>query len=253
VQIGVFRPSTGRWYLDNGNGTLDACTVDSCASFGGSGDLPVVGDWLGSGTNQLGVFDPKTRLWELDRNLNDVWEECVVDLCLGPFGKAKDLPVVGAWESGKKSTLLGVFRPGNGRWYLDSNGNGLLDGARIDRHWGPFGLPTHLPVTGDWTGTGVALPGTFDPATGQWQLDRNGNGIFDGCTTDICFGFGQAGDLPITDDWTGTGTAKAGVFSPDTGAWRLDLNGNGAFDEGAVDACLGPFGQSGDRPVVGNW
>jgi len=71
---------------------------------------------------------------------------------------------------------------------------------------------------------------------------------------DSCLGpFGISGDLPVAGDWTGTGTAKIGVFDPSTGLWELDLNGNGRWDGCAIDACLGPFGQPGDLPVVGKW
>jgi hypothetical protein len=35
--------------------------------------------------------------------------------------------------------------------------------------------------------------------------------------------------------------------------WYLDLNGNGKLDACGVDACIGPFGQPGDLPVVGKW
>jgi hypothetical protein len=41
TEIGVFRPSTGEWFLDlNGNGKLDACGVDACIGpLGSSGGL----------------------------------------------------------------------------------------------------------------------------------------------------------------------------------------------------------------------
>jgi hypothetical protein len=47
AKIGVFRASTGEWFLDmNGNGKGDGCNVDKCVSgFGQTGDLPVVGQW----------------------------------------------------------------------------------------------------------------------------------------------------------------------------------------------------------------
>jgi len=58
------------------------------------------------------------------------------------------------------------------------------------------------PVAGDWSGTGKAQLGIFDPSTGMWELDRNGNGIFDGCTVDLCLGpFGQPDDLPVAGKW----------------------------------------------------
>jgi hypothetical protein len=256
VQIGVFRPSTVTWLLDlNSNGTFDNCTIDSCpASFGISSDRPLVGDWTGTGTMQLGTFDPSTRVWELDRNANDKWEDCTIDLCKGPFGRTGDLPLSGYWKAGTASTQIGVFRPANALWYLDLNGNGRFDKGSTDAKLGPFGASTSLPVVGDWTGSGTTKIGTFDPATGMWQLDRNSNGIFDGCAVDGCVGpFGKAGNLPVVADWNGTGIAKIGTFDSATGMWQLDMNGNGIFDGCASDACVGPFGQQGDRPVVGKW
>jgi hypothetical protein len=45
--VGIFRPSTGEWFLDfNGNGKWDGCGVDVCiANFGSFEDIPVVGKW----------------------------------------------------------------------------------------------------------------------------------------------------------------------------------------------------------------
>jgi List-Bact-rpt repeat protein len=258
VQVGVYRPRTGTWYLDtNANGTFDGCTVDSCPSFGTSSDKPVVGDWIGSGQTQLGVFDPATQQWELDRNASDQWEDCAVDLCRGPFGKKGDLPVVGYWSKTAPSMTIGVYRPSTKQWVLDSNGNGRLEAKHVDRHIDLFRTPTSssgLPVVGKWTGSGATAVGVFDPETGLWVLDRNNNGLNDGCSIDACKGpFGKAGDRPVAADWNGSGTDKIGIFEPTTGMWKLDLNGNGLFDGCQVDNCPGPFGTTGDLPVVGKW
>jgi len=256
VKIGVFRPSTGKWYLDlNGNGIMDDCPAGGClAPFGQSGDRPVVGDWLGIGTAQIGVFTPSTGLWKLDRNGNDLWEGCGVDLCLGPFGGSGDLPVVGHWQTTTGADKIGFFYPKKGLWRLDRNNNGTLDACTVDGCLGPFGSSSSLPVVGDWTGSGLPRIGTFTPSTGLWKLDLNNNGKLDSCTIDGCLGpFGLAGDLPVVGDWVGTGKAQLGVFDPASGLWDLDLNGNGLFDGCQIDQCLGPFGQSGDLPVVGHW
>lgn len=46
TKIGVYRGSTGTWYLDtNGNGAWNGCAIDSCLKFGTSGDVPIVGKW----------------------------------------------------------------------------------------------------------------------------------------------------------------------------------------------------------------
>ncbi len=153
--VGIYWPSRNSWRLDlNGNGLLDTCTVDGCPSFGSLSGLPVVGDWTGTGTTKLGIFDASAspdQQWKLDLNGNGNWDGCTVDACRGPFGVSGD-----------------------------------------------------LPVAGDWTGTGQVRIGVFDPSTGLWDLDLNGNGVFDGCTVDACLEPlvpPQPGDLPVVGRW----------------------------------------------------
>jgi hypothetical protein len=266
ARIGVFRPGAGKWYLDvNGNGTEDGCNVDRCVeAFGRDGDRPVIARRIAASTDAAAIFRPvetttsgrrvKTLngLWHMDSNNNGSLESCGMDQCLGPFGDQDDLPVIGDW-GGTGSPRIGIFRPATSKWYLDLNGNGKLDNCFKDRCLGPFGHPDDLPVAGDWTGTGQVRIGVFNPKTAVWQLDLNGNGVFDGCTVDACLSFGQPGDLPVAGDWRGTGKAQIGIFDPSTGMWELDRNGNGVFEGCTVDLCLGPFGQPGDLPVAGNW
>src|SRR5262249_28102003 len=154
-------------------------------------------------------------LWELDRNGNDLWDGCVVDLCLNPFGKSRDLPVVGHWNATSGADKIGFYRPRRGKWKLDLNNNGMSDACTIDGCLGPFGAPGDVLVVGDWTGTGLPSIGVFSPSTGMWKLDLNNNGMSDVCTIDGCLGpFGAPGDVPVVGDWTGTGTAKVGIFNP---------------------------------------
>jgi hypothetical protein len=256
IQLGVFRSSTATWYLDrNANGQFDGCTLDTCApTFGVVGDLPVIGDWGGTGTDQIGVFNSATQMWDLDKNSNKIWEACNTDVCYGPFGNSEDLPISGRWRTGNAVATIGVYRPQTGQWFLDLNGNGRLDGDARDAVLGPFGTPTDLPVAGDWTNTGQTRIGTFNSRTGEWRLDLNGNGLFDGCVVDRCVeSFGRHKKHPAVGDWTGNGTSQIGVFDPSSGSWQLDLNNDGIFNGCAIDRCAGPFGQSGDLPVVGRW
>ncbi len=49
TNIGIFRPSTGNWYLDyNTTGV-----VDKTFHFGTTGDIPVIGDWNSDGTADI--------------------------------------------------------------------------------------------------------------------------------------------------------------------------------------------------------
>ena len=241
AKVGVFRQAA--WFLDlNGNGSWDGCSTDSCFNFGTAGDVPVVGNWTGTGLSaKVGVF--RGGAWFLDLNGNDQWDGCGVDACIS-FGLAGDVPVVGDW-TGSGQTKIGVFR--NGVWYLDLNGNRQFDGCTVDACVS-FGLAGDVPVVGDWTGSGQAKIGVF--RNGVWYLDLNGNRQFDGCTIDTCVSFGLAGDVAVVGDWTGSGQAKIGVFR--NAVWFLDRNGNRQWDGCSTDGC-GGFGLSTDRPAVGSW
>ncbi len=143
---------------------------------------------------------------------------------------------------------IGIYR--SGAWYLDNNGSQAWDGCGADTCYSSFGLPTDIPVTGDWDGAGRTKIGIF--RDGQWFLDLNGNGAWDGCGTDACYdSFGLATDIPVTGDWDGTGRTKVGVFRD--GQWFLDLNGNGVWEGCGTGACFASFGLATDIPVTGDW
>jgi hypothetical protein len=149
---------------------------------------------------------------------------------------------------GNAPSVLGFYR--NGIWYWDKNGNGIWDGCAIDECGQPFGgYPGDLPVTGDWTGDGIAKIGIY--RQGEWYLDKNGNGAWDGCVIDLChdsFG-GLPVDKPVVGDWTGDGIAKVGIYQ--NGAWYLDKNGNGRWSDCGADICITSLGGAGgDLPVA---
>jgi hypothetical protein len=202
--LGLFDTRTAAWFLDlNGNGSLDGCEIDTCKYvYGLPGDRPIVGDWTGNGNLRLGLFRPSTRGWYFDVNGNEKLDSCKSgDVCVKSFGQAGDLPVVGDW-TGNGKTKIGVFSPATAKWVLDLNGDNKL-GRKCsgDRCISSFGAPGDLPVVGDWDGNGADNIGVFRPSTGEWLLDVNGNGVFDGCNVDTCLTFGQAGDIPVVGKW----------------------------------------------------
>ncbi len=60
---------------------------------------------------------------------------------------------------------------------------------------------------------------------GLRYLDFNGDGVWDGGTTDKVFGFGMAGVEPKVGDWNGDGKDEIGIYI--NGFWSLDMNGDG--------------------------
>jgi hypothetical protein len=241
----VFRPSQGLWVLDyNGNGVWDPQNGDRGFVLGQSGDVPIVGDWDGNGTDAAGIFRPSQGLWVLDYNGNGRWDGPTIDRAI-LLGQNGDTPVVGDWN-GDGRTKVAVFR--SGLWVLDYNGDGLWNGPGIDRAFS-LGQSGDIALIGDWNGDGREKAGVFRPSQGLWVQDYNGDGLWNGPGIDRGFTLGQNGDIPIVGDWNGDGREKAGVFRSPQGLWVLDVNGNGSWDPAGGDRAFN-LGQSGDRPLA---
>ena len=127
-KIGIYRPSTGTWYLDaNNNGIFDA--GDYTYQFGGiAGDLPVVGDWMAAGRSCIGIARTG-GFWLLDLNCNGTFDNTPTDAFFPFGGLTGDVPVVGNWVLGQ-GTRVGMVRkyaPGGVPqgspflWVLDGN------------------------------------------------------------------------------------------------------------------------------------
>ena len=99
-EIGVFRNSSGNWYLNfNNNGV-----VDKTFHFGASGDIPVVGDWNGNGTSDIGVFRPSNGNWYLNytvqQNVSQTTQSGVKTFSL------RSMPELNAIQDNNKITRL---------------------------------------------------------------------------------------------------------------------------------------------------
>jgi hypothetical protein len=204
TKLGLFSADSLEWFLDaNGNGVWDGCQVDICSeTTGAATDQPLVGQWSKGGADSIAIFRPTENKWHLDLNGNQVLESCKIDKCSNfSIYQSGDVAVAGDW-TGRGITQIGFFRPSTGQWFLDGNGNGVWDRCKQDLCVNSFGMAGDIPVAGDWNGTAITKIGVFRPATGEWFLDLNGNGVWDGPSLDLyVVGFGQAGDLPVVGRW----------------------------------------------------
>ena len=78
-----------------------------------------------------------------------------------------------------------------------------------------FGVRGGIPIAGDFNGDGVSEIGVF--YKGQWFIDLNGNGRWNG--SDLWARLGHEGDLPVTGDWDGDGKDDIGIYGR---AWPGD-------------------------------
>jgi hypothetical protein len=204
-QIGDF--SGGQWRLDlNDNGTFDSS--DRTFAFGDAGDIPIVGNFYGTGT-RIGIFrtapDGVTGEFIIDTNNDgrmDTGDETFT------FGAAGDRIVVGDWNGDGKSKV-GVFRSTHDAantavFTLDTNNNHQFDSG-ADAVF-TFGVFTDGIVIGDWNGDGTSKVGVYRPATSfgapgtaVFSLDNNNNHVFD--STDQVFLFGVVTDQFLAGNW----------------------------------------------------
>ncbi len=163
---------------------------------------------------------------------------------------------------------VGVFRPSN-RTFILKNGTANTTVT--------FGLPTDIPLSGDWNGDGMFDVGVFRPATHRFIL-RTG-------TVNTFINFGNSTDFPLTGDWNGDGRWDVGFKQNGTRQYVLrngtvnttflfgirtdipvsgDWNGDGLWDvgirrnatfilrNGTVNTII-PYGLSTDIPITGDW
>ncbi len=157
-EIGVWRGSTRYFYLDkNNNGKYDG-TYERLGPFlstSDPSDRPVVGDWNGDGTDEIGVWRGATRYFYLDTNGNGVYNGIATER-LGPFLSgyvSGDAPVAGDWDR-DGSDEVGVWRKSTRYFFLDTNGDGKYTNPATER-LGPFlssNDSTDAPVAGNWDG-----------------------------------------------------------------------------------------------------
>jgi hypothetical protein len=244
--VGTYRSTDGRFYVDfDGDGTWSGGDWSS-SPIGGAGFTPLVGDWDGDGSDQIGLYLPFSGLgvFLLDSNGDGQWEESSDGFLL--FGPAADfVPVAGDWN-GDGRDEIGIYNIALGYWLLDHNGDGLWD--ETDDEVVIFGCPGCPPLVGDWDGNGLDDVGLFTAYNGfgLFLMDANGNRNWDESGDRFAvFGLFD-GFSPVAGDWNADGTDDIGIYQGNSGLFLLDSNGNDTWDDGAD--VVAPFGQAGDLP-----
>jgi hypothetical protein len=242
-----------------GAGSVGEAAEGSAVALSGDGLTAIMGGycdndfagaaWVFTSPRPTKIGTYNTGQWYLDTNGNGTWDG-PPDVA-GTFGAG--LPgaiyVTGDWN-GSGHTKMGVFY--QGFWYLDFKGDGTWDGGVIDKQYN-FGWndPNVIPVVGDWNGDGRTKIGIY--YQGFWYLDYDGNGVWDGGVNDKAYNFGwpATGVTPMVGDWSGTGTAKIGVYY--YGFWYLDYDGDGVWNPANDKAYTFGWNATGVTPIQGDW
>jgi len=223
----VTKPAVTRgnaWYLRN---SATTGIGDIAFVYGDPGDITLMGDWNGDGTDTPGVV--RNGMWYL-RNTNTTG----VGEVSFAYGDPGDFPIVGDWD-GNGTDTPGVFRKNTSEWHLrNSNTTGI---GEISFMFGPPPPPPSsravidtldTALAGDWDGNGTDTPGGVG---GPLELERDGFGTKrwrlhnSNSSTDYAafpsFSYRAQGDSFFTGDWNGDGRFSPGAFDAERAIWSL--------------------------------
>ncbi len=206
-EIGVYRPSENKFYLDTGDGMWQTGVDITSSTFGMAGDVPIIGDWNGDGKDEIGVFRIESDgrgLFSLDYNGNRQWDSGIDKTYY--FGTRGDIPVAGKWNNSSNS-YIGVYRPSTFTFYLDWDGNYQWSSSSDKSYaFRPTGASTNLvPIVGNWNDndTGRDAIGVYDADNGIFYPDFNNDFRWDTVneSLNLPLKFGTTGDIPVVGHW----------------------------------------------------
>jgi hypothetical protein len=197
-RIGIFRPSTGEWYLNEGNGTWPACAMDACFVFGMSGDVPVLRDYDGDGKVDVAVY--RNGDWFIHRSSDG-------GMTSVGWGIAQDIPVPEDYD-GDGKTDIAVYR--NGDWFIHRS----LDGGVTVVGWG---IAQDVPVPADYDGDGKTDIAVY--RNGDWFIHRSSDGGV------MVVSWGIAQDIAVPADYDGDGKTDIAVYR--NGDWFIHRSSDG--------------------------
>jgi hypothetical protein len=181
AHIGVWRASTGMWYLASPTGA-----IATRLQWGARGDIPVPAHYAGAAQPSVpAVYRPSSFHWY------------VHGVASVQYGAKGDIPVPADYN-GDGTTDIAVFRPSNGTWYV-RGGRSVQYGTKGD-----------IPVPADYNGDGTTDIAVFRPSNDTWYV-RGSHGVQ----------YGARGDVPVTGDFTGDGRADIAVYRPSTQRWYV--------------------------------
>jgi hypothetical protein len=185
--IGVYRSSTGFFYLSDSN---TAPTLTYNVLFGNPGDSPFAGRWTPDMTGDgIGVYRNSNGILYQKKTLTNGFDDF-----FAVFGNPGDQGVAGDWNADGFDSI-GIYRPSLGRWFLSNNSTpGGITFSDLDFDWT---IGTNSAVVGDWDGDNDTTVG-YHTNTGVFVLHPNNATA----GTDTTFAFGPAGGKPIAGKWS---------------------------------------------------
>ena len=213
---------------------------------------PVMGDYDGSGSADLGIYRDDTATWYIKFNgttntISFGAEGCQAvladfdgDLKADPglYSDGLSLWAFKLSGSGYAMTLFPFGNPGSHPAAADFDGDAKADPALYqESSWTWLvllsksgyalnslvaGSPNCRPVAGDFDGDRLGDPAVFQYTSGAWSVMMSGQGY-----RPTVFGFGSLGDQPAAGDYDGDLKADPAIYSYSSGQWTILKSASG--------------------------
>ncbi len=152
--------------------------------------IPVVGNWNGSGVDDIGLYDSSDGVFHLKGS---------TPFRFGPRGSSW-LPVSGDWNANSIASV-GLYDSSDGVFHLQ---------GIVPFRYGPRNS-NWIPIAGDWNGDGFDYVGLYDPADGVFHLDG---------LEPFRYGPKNSSWIPIAGNWYGSDD-DVGLYDQQDGVFHL--------------------------------
>ncbi len=173
MDLAVFRPTTGAWYiLQSSNGLL------ASYFWGLEGDVPTQADFDADGKTDVAVFRKPGGIWYVLRSSDN-------SLTTQFWGQTGDRPLPGDYDGDDKADFV-VYRPSQGAWYVRRSSGGSFMTVILTTH-----TPSHQTAPGDFDGDGSIDVAEWLPSSGFWNIRKRSNTSISNVV------LGISGDAPV--------------------------------------------------------
>jgi Interleukin-like EMT inducer/Glycosyl hydrolases family 2, TIM barrel domain/Viral BACON domain len=217
--------------------------------WGGSGLLPLIGDFDGDGQADLAYMIPpaggQSAAYAILKSTTN-YDFHVSQFVPAGFPSLGDTPVVGDFDGDGRADP-GIWRASQAVWIVPLSSTNYT--TYLFAQWGQ---PGDVPVVGDFDGDGRADFGFY--RNGLWDIRLSTNAY--SLANRLFFFWGGAGLPPIVADFDGDHKADAAYVVPPSGgqsATYAIVKSSSNYSSGQAQFVPAGFPSLGDTPVVGDY